>query len=324
MAGRLGPIYPVRAPVEAREAGMRAATTQVCALCGTAEHSRLFTADSHPVPDGRRWELMRCRGCGLVFVVPMPTWEDLQSIYTSRTYYQDECKPRPPDLDHPHVRFLRRIAPGGRLLDVGCGPGHFLNDARAAGWQVVGLEPNPFNAAFARDAYGVEVHTGTLTEAPFEPASFDVVSMMGVVEHLPDPVGGLKDLARLVRPGGGIFLLTQNIRSWLAWLMGRRFVFTIPPEHVHYFSPATVRRLLDVTGFGLISLRTRETITPEKAIRGLRKLLPGVDSRRDKDREFSRPALALARLALIAAQPIRSALWCASLGADMWMYGRKR
>lgn len=323
MGGRLGLIHAVRAPVEAGEAGMGAATTQVCALCGTAEHSRLFTVDSHPVPDGRRWELARCRGCGLVFVVPMPTWEDLQSIYTSRTYYQDECKPRAPDLENPHVRFLRRIAPTGRLLDVGCGPGHFLNDARAAGWEAVGLDPNPFNATFARDAYGVEVHTGTLTDAPFEPSSFDVVSMMGVVEHLPDPVGALRNVARWVRPGGGLFLLTQNIRSWLARLMGQRFVFIIPPEHVHYFSPATIRRLLQVTGFRVVSLRTRESITPEKAIRGLRKLLPGVDTRQDKERTFSRPVLAVAHLALLATQPIRSALWSARLGADMWVYGAK-
>jgi SAM-dependent methyltransferase len=303
---------------------MQLGTAQACTLCGAAEHVRLFAVDSHPVPDGRQWDLVQCAGCGLVFVVPMPGWEHLEGIYTRQTYYQQERKPRVPDPENPHVRFLQRFAATGRLLDVGCGPGHFLNDAKAAGWKVVGLDPNPFNATFAREAYGVEVHTGTLTEAPFRSGSFDVVCMMGVVEHLPDPVGGLKDLARLVRPGGGIFLLTQNIRSWLAWLMGRRFVFTIPPEHVHYFSSATVRRLLDVTGFALVSLRTRETITPEKAIRGLRKLLPGIDSRRDKDREFSRLALALAHLALIAAQPIRSALWCASLGADMWIYGRKR
>jgi len=303
---------------------MRTGTAQACALCGTTEHAPLFTVDSHPVPDGRQWELVRCVGCGLVFVVPMPGWEDLEAIYTRQTYYQEECKPRIPDPDNPNVRFLQHFATGGRLLDVGCGPGHFLNDARAAGWEVVGLDLNPFNATFAREAYGVEVHTGTLAGAPFRSGSFDVVCMMGVVEHLPDPVGGLKDVARLVRPGGGIFLLTQNIQSWLAWLMGRRFVFIIPPEHVHYFSPATTRRLLDITGFALVSLRTRETITPEKAIRGLRKLLPGVDSRWDKERAFSRPALALARLVLIAAQPIRSALWWASLGADMWIYGRKR
>ena len=302
--------------------------SQACALCGGTAHVRLFTVDSHPVPDSRRWDLVRCAGCGLVFVVPMPAWEQLEAIYTTQTYYeryyQKECQRRVPDPDNPHVRFLQRFATAGRLLDVGCGPGHFLNDAKAAGWKVAGLDANPFNAAFAREAYGLEVHTGTLAETLFRPGSFDVVCMMGVVEHLPNPVGALKDVARLVRPGGGVFLLTQNIRSWLAWLMGQRFVFIIPPEHVHYFSPATIRRLLEITGFRLVSVRTRETITPEKAIRGLRKLLPGVDSRRDKERGFSRPALALARLGLIAAWPVRSVLWWACLGADMWIYGRKR
>lgn len=313
----------VGTPAEVEGSLMGRGTAQACALCGSTGHARLFTVDSHPVPDGRQWDLVRCAGCGLVFVVPMPGWEDLEAIYTRQTYYQEECKPRVPDPDNPNVRFLQHFATGGRLLDVGCGPGHFLNDARAAGWEVVGLDPNPFNAAFARDAYGVEVHTGTLAEVRFRPGSFDVVCMMGVVEHLPDPVGAVRDMARWVRPGGGIFLLTQNIRSWLAWLMGRRFVFIIPPEHVHYFSPGTIRRLLDTTGFALVGLRTRETITPEKAIRGLRKLLPGVDSRRDKEREFPRPALTLARLALIATQPIRSTLWWARLGADMWIYGKK-
>lgn len=80
----------------------------------------------------------------------------------------------------------------------------------------------------------------------------------------------------------------------------------------------------NLAGFELAYLRTEETITPEQAVRGLRKLLPVIDSRRDKERQVSRPVLAFARLALLVTQPIRTALWWARLEAEMWIYGVKR
>ncbi|HET9494043.1 MAG TPA: class I SAM-dependent methyltransferase, partial [Chloroflexia bacterium] len=146
-----------------------------------------------------------------------------------------------------------------RLLDVGCATGEFMLVARANGWETYGVEPGA-PAEVARQITGCEVHAGTLDTAPYPDASFDVVTLWDVIEHVPSPTEYMASVARLVRPGGVIGITTPNIRSVSYWALGPRWSAVGPNSHIYYFTPDTLKRLLEKSGFRLSSMHTM--ITP--------------------------------------------------------------
>jgi 2-polyprenyl-3-methyl-5-hydroxy-6-metoxy-1,4-benzoquinol methylase len=144
-----------------------------------------------------------------------------------------------------------------RLLDVGCATGAFLDRSRAFGFDPYGVELNPYLAQYAQDAFNLPVIVGELTLGFFEPDYFDAISMLDVIEHVPDPVAILNAAGALLRPGGLIVLYTPNHRSVIArlslatyqWSGGRvrgpvHIVFGT--NHVSFFDhhslPAVLRR----------------------------------------------------------------------------------
>jgi SAM-dependent methyltransferase len=217
--------------------------------------------------------VVRCRGCGLVFVSPR---EDLRAIIDEGRPLAELERLRhsrdPRDLagcweldllaaETPALRQARRVnhqaalrwiaahrPPPGRLLDFGCGWGFFLEDARAAGWQVQGLEPLPGHGVHARGALGLDVVTDTLRPDSFPPASFDVVTAFQVFEHLPDPGAELAKLHALLRPGGLVVIEVPNIATPLLRLLGGRHRHFVE-DHLWFFSPRSLGRLLERQGF---------------------------------------------------------------------------
>lgn len=141
------------------------------------------------------------------------------------------------------------------LLDVGCGAGHLLRAAAAAKWRGVGLEVSPAAAARLRDE-GLDVHHGDLLGAPLEEGTFDVVTLVEVIEHLPDPAGYLDRCLRLLRPGGLLFLTTPNFGSLSRRVLGARWRAIEVPEHLVYFSERPMRLALRRAGFRNIRIRT--------------------------------------------------------------------
>lgn len=158
--------------------------------------------------------------------------------------------------DRIYAHFLRTHPTGpppGRLLDVGCADGHFLRRARDAGWEVAGLEASEAAGRAARERHDLEVVTALLGEDPLPDASFDLVTMWDVFEHLPDPRGALARIRVLLRPGGTVFLRVPNLpylrlkhRIWTG-LLGREKCF-IPRVHFYNYSRATLEGLLRDAG----------------------------------------------------------------------------
>jgi SAM-dependent methyltransferase len=134
---------------------------------------------------------------------------------------------------------------GGRALDVGCGTGAQMDAARRLGWEVHGVEPSPAAAEFARKTLGLPVVTGTLESAAYPDEHFDVVNLCHVLEHLPDPVATLREVARVLRPNGLVLLAVPNHRSLVALAFGQRWFPWEVPRHLYHFSPATLAALLD-------------------------------------------------------------------------------
>jgi 2-polyprenyl-3-methyl-5-hydroxy-6-metoxy-1,4-benzoquinol methylase len=213
--------------------------------------------------------LVRCRRCGLVYV-----GQRIQD-YTFAGFNPDKSRaltarvqalglvdetvehaegPWRQKLFEDRLHRLQRFATGGKLLEVGCAEGEFLRAAAAAGFDVTGVEPDPHTSARARDVYGLDVTTGTLPQAEYSPASFDVAVLFHVLEHLDSPHQMVTELYCLLKPGGLLVIETPNIDTVWFRLLGRRWRQFIP-DHYYFFTPHTLRRLLQGAGFHMLQVK---------------------------------------------------------------------
>ncbi|HVE94419.1 MAG TPA: class I SAM-dependent methyltransferase [Acidimicrobiales bacterium] len=140
------------------------------------------------------------------------------------------------------------VQPNAQLLDVGCGDGRLLEHLRRLGWHVQGVEPDA-SAADAARRRGLQVTTGTLESAAFGPEEFAAVTMSHVIEHLADPRRTLREIRRVLRPGGSLVVITPNADSVLHSVFGRDWFPLDPPRHLLLHSSSSLDRLLREQGF---------------------------------------------------------------------------
>jgi len=203
--------------------------------------------------------IKKCRGCGLSFVNPLA---DFRGENETQEYFLNEYLPlqlanrenclaeRRAHIAAIKARF--RLPPHPDHLDVGCAMGSMLQEAKAAGWNPVGVETSEFAARYAAENTSCRVHAGTLEKAAFQSGSFDVVTLMDVIEHVPDPLGLAREIHRILRPGGVLFIVTPNFSSFFVRLYGRTAYGVWPDQHVVYFQPSTMEKLLRDVGFARI------------------------------------------------------------------------
>jgi SAM-dependent methyltransferase len=204
--------------------------------------------------------LARCRGCGFVFLPRTPDLpERIAALYAGDYFtggeFGDYAGQHP--IAAKNFRdYLRRMhragASGGRLLEVGCAYGFFLEQAQRA-FDAVGMDVNA-PAIAAAQALGVRASLGDFLAYTPE-ALVDVVCMWDTIEHLLDPRAFLEKARDVLAPGGWVFLTTGDIGSLVARLRGPRWRMIHPPSHVNYFSRPTITRLLNETGFEVRSIR---------------------------------------------------------------------
>ena len=170
------------------------------------------------------------------------------------TYLAEEAARRR-TLGRSLARVHERTAGArGRLLDVGCSAGLFLELARDAGWDVHGIEPSEWLAERARARLGGElISCSSFEQTPLSDATFDVVCLWDVLEHVTDPDQVLAKASRILRPGGILALNVPNLQSRIARLLGPRWPLLLP-EHLFFFSPASLRLLFARHGFTVPSL----------------------------------------------------------------------
>jgi 2-polyprenyl-3-methyl-5-hydroxy-6-metoxy-1,4-benzoquinol methylase len=198
--------------------------------------------------------VVKCRDCGLVYINPRPNSSDVLHDYQDVVdeLYVEEREGRVLTFRR-HLRPLQRIVgqPGGkRLLDVGSHIGVFVDVAQQHGWDAWGVEPSRWAAEQAQ-AQGLRVINGTLATSGLEDASFDVVTLWDVIEHVPDPTAELRQVHQLLKPSGVAVIHTIDIESPFARLMGHRWPWLME-MHLYYFSPRTLRRMLEGIGFKMI------------------------------------------------------------------------
>lgn len=229
-----------------------------CEVCGSpsGEHKTVLWKYNTPV--------VRCGACGLHYANPRWKTEHLFSRYTADYWeeYAGTISHTSVDETANNARWFPFLGPHddvrstNRLLDVGCATGEFLLAARARGWQVYGVESSPIGAATAARVTRGEVHSGTLDTANYPNGYFDVVTMWDVIEHLQSPRRYLQRIAEILRPGGLLSITTPNIRSLSFWLLGVDWTEIGPNDHLYYFTPRTMARLLDECGFSVYKMHT--------------------------------------------------------------------
>jgi 2-polyprenyl-3-methyl-5-hydroxy-6-metoxy-1,4-benzoquinol methylase len=143
-----------------------------------------------------------------------------------------------------------------RMLELGCGTGVFLDVARQAGWQVEGVEVSAYAGERARER-GLAVNTTPVEDLRPTPGAYDCVALWDVIEHVRDPAAVLHAAARALRPGGVLALSTGDVTSLCAALCGPRWHLFNLPEHLFFFSPEALRRLLAQAGGHIVHV-TRE------------------------------------------------------------------
>lgn len=198
--------------------------------------------------------MVRCDGCGLVQVHPLPTTEAVRAHYNDGRssvprYYlaADAADRRTFDAILDRIERLRPTR--GQLLDVGPNVGTALAAAVARGWHARGVEINEDAARYSREQRGLDVVTGSLESVALGARSFDVVLMLDVIEHLLDPPSAVRRVHGLLRPGGLVVISTPDIAR-----MATRLLQVKPAEHLFYFSAETLGRLLREAGFRVDTL----------------------------------------------------------------------
>ena len=195
----------------------------------------------------------QCADCGLIYLSPRLSDKSLSTVY-SYWYgfaYQrvmgdpEHVSERLREFEKHHLRLLEEYCTvRGRLLDVGCGSGLFLQLAQCHGWQVSGVELDPDTAAWAREKGGIpDVRCGTLDVTLESNECFDVVTMFDYLEHTTNPGRDLDLLIERLAPDGTLMIRVPNATSWQARLMGSGWL-AIMPTHLSYFTPEVLQKTL--------------------------------------------------------------------------------
>ncbi len=225
---------------------------------GNFDPTRLASQDFHITDKryGQCWTFYRCLGCRMVYASPAPEQEDLLSFYSrlDDREYGAEAQGRAKNF-RSILRRLRALRPGhGRLLDIGAANGLFVKLAREDGWQAEGLEPALSLVEEARQRFGVHLHPGTLADLPRPTQPLDVVTLLDIIEHLAEPLELLRAIHPLLRPQGLLVLVTPDIDSLAARVLGRRW-WHHRIAHINFFSLPSLERLLKASGFTIIAKR---------------------------------------------------------------------
>lgn len=213
------------------------------------------------------WELFTCGACGLVYLDPMPTEASLAAMYHD-AYNGAEtgyfAKPRTKlRRSLTRLRIIRRFAGavGVKFLDIGCNGGFMVEAARRSGFTAWGIEPDSVSLDYARKHFPANHYFhGLIADfAPQDkdgaPIRFDVAYCSEVIEHVPRPQAFLRDIYRLLTPGGILYLTTPDISHWRRPRLITQWDGFCPPSHCLYFSPENLIAMAKRCGFELLNRR---------------------------------------------------------------------
>ncbi|MBS0254726.1 MAG: class I SAM-dependent methyltransferase [Proteobacteria bacterium] len=226
-----------------------------CNACASTEATLLYTLHG--------FQLVKCSGCGLAYIANQPDEVYLSALYSAdggdyHTELHDPASPaaeRMLRIAETHLRFLSKVARGGRLIDIGCSTGSFLKRASRAGFDCSGVEFSKSSARVARGQTGLPVEVGGIHDSTCPPGTLDVLTMFDVIEHVTNPMDDLARAYAMLRPGGWLVLSTPNIdglfprASYPLARIVNHWPHPEAPYHLYQFSVATLSAMLRKAGF---------------------------------------------------------------------------
>lgn len=260
---------------------------EACPVCGSPDlRDKLHVQDKSVSQE--TFTIQQCQVCGFQFTNPRPAAAGIGKYYESDAYVSHNSAAQGlVNRVYKVARYFtvrRKVAlitklNGGRpgqLLDYGCGTGHFLAGAKRAGWQVIGLEPNDRARHDAAARVGQPILAGAAL-ARLAPASFDVVSLWHVLEHVHLLNETLTELISKLKPGGKLLIAVPNAESLDAQHYRQNWAAYDVPRHLYHFAPGPMRQLLASHGLRLvqtlpmmldayyISMLSERHLAPERA-----------------------------------------------------------
>lgn len=230
-----------------------------CFICGHEEKKEMFVANYGLIAC--------CLGCGLVSLNSEKNEKEILKTYEKENYFDQKVNSGLTYLSYRaekpvYLRYFKkkvdeieRVYSRGKILDVGCGLGFFLEAAREKGWEVEGVEVSKHAVSYILRNLKIRVFQGTLESQHLPGNSFDVVTLFQLVEHLVNPLQTLSEVKRLLKPGGLVVLTTPNQGSIVAKLLGRRWFQYKYQGHLYFFDQKTLKILLKKADFRDISIK---------------------------------------------------------------------
>lgn len=227
--------------------GNNGKSVRPCPACGSKVRIELGTKNG--------FDMFACGGCSSLYTGHVPQAEQAEDYDT----YYSESNLSVPDFIRERLREIiggfSQYRESNRLLDIGFGAGTMLETAGELKWNVYGLEISKPAAEQAKKR-GFDIFHGSLNEAKYPDHYFDVITSSEILEHLPDPNGDLREVARILRPGGLFWATTPSAKSLSFRVMKLGWSVLAPPEHIQLYSKKGVTTMLKNAGFIDIRLKT--------------------------------------------------------------------
>ncbi|CAG0933524.1 putative S-adenosylmethionine-dependent methyltransferase/MSMEI_2290 [Planctomycetaceae bacterium] len=247
---------PLRGPAIDGGLGLSAVT---CNLCGKDDYDIVFEKGV-----AQRSRIVRCRHCSLMYSNPREADVDcveiaqydpehvLDAIMNRSKWRLEKEALQVRDYESTR-RYLAELFPQrGRLVEIGSGLGYLLDFFRKDGWTALGVEPNEGLCRYARQILGVDARGGTIEQARLDADFADVVTMIHVIEHVPDPAAVFREVFRVLRPGGCFVVETPRYDTLMLKLLGKRERSLSCNGHIYFFTSETLKQMAAAAGFKLL------------------------------------------------------------------------
>jgi 2-polyprenyl-3-methyl-5-hydroxy-6-metoxy-1,4-benzoquinol methylase len=210
-----------------------------CPICGSASTGMLFQKHC------------KCKNCGLIFFEYTLNVTDLVKIYEEKYFggkvYRDYIQEKPfrKKLFLEKLNLIKTyMPPNGKVLDVGCATGFFLEVMRELGYETYGVEVTEYASNYARNVLKLNVITGGLLSARYPDDFFDIITMFDVLEHLPNPIETLTECSRIIKRGGILIIETLNTDSLIFKILKQNWPLFSPSYHLFYFNHKKYRLII--------------------------------------------------------------------------------
>lgn len=260
-----------------------------CFVCNSKGKSKYLNLNDRNFGTSKGWNIVECSNatCGLMWLNPMPTIDEIGKAYESYYTHEEAKKPivelsflEKPYLAvahnyFPSLSFIKKIpgyltyllpvnrnnidfkvlyldaVPKGRVLDYGCGNGSLLDNLNALGWECYGLEVDPKAVAFCKEK-GLNVNLGDIPSQNYADDFFDAITINHVIEHVHEVDELLKSCYPKLKKGGKLVIATPNTKSWQRRLYKENWFQLDPPRHLHLFNPENLETVVKRNQFDVV------------------------------------------------------------------------